>query len=171
MNSFVRTRTDLPEIALFWNNALSRRNFRHSLGRQRLALYFMPFKVSVFLGNEGKGWERDVFNQTDFTVVRISSRKMHKNGQNRKYYILFISNGNRKNKGILSPDHVHEKRLSSKKVFIAKNLLSDECLKIAQVNLGDHSWQISHQDRSFHKLKYSLCVFLEVYLVSCMHTC
>lgn len=32
----VYTRIELPEIALFWNNALSRRNFRHSLGRQHL---------------------------------------------------------------------------------------------------------------------------------------
>lgn len=131
MNSFVHTRTDLPEIALFWNNALSRRNFRHSLGRQHLALYF---KVSVFLRNEGRDWERDVFNQTDFAVVRISSRKMYKKGQNRKYYILFISTGNRRNKGILSPDHVHKERLSLKTVSLLLKTcfsLTDECCRIA----------------------------------------
>lgn len=38
-----------------------------------MVLYFMPFKVSVFLGNEGKGWESDVFHQIDFALVKIQA--------------------------------------------------------------------------------------------------
>lgn len=78
---------------------------------------------------EGDG--REVFHQTDFAVVRILSRKMHKNGQKRKDYILFTPNGNRKNKRMLSPDHVLEERLFLNKVFslLLKTCFSwtDEC--------------------------------------------
>lgn len=61
-----------------------------------MVLYFMPFKVSIFLGNEGRGWESDVFHQTGFAVVMISSRKMHKNREERKYFTLFTQMAARK---------------------------------------------------------------------------
>lgn len=82
---------------------------------------------------EGDG--KDVFHQTDFVVVRISSRKVRKNGQKKKYYILFIPNGNGKNKEMLSPDYMHEERFSLKKVFslLLKTCfsLTDECWRTA----------------------------------------
>lgn len=74
---------------------------------------------------EGDG--KYVFHQTDFVVVRISSRKMHKNGQKKKYYILFIPNGNRKNKETLSSDYKHEERFSFK---MLSSLLLKVCFSL-----------------------------------------
>jgi len=94
---------------------------------------------------------------------------MHKNGQKRKDYILFTPNGNRKNKGMPSPDHVHEERPSLKKVFslLLKTSfsLTDKWWRNTQINSEDHSWQIPHQNRSSQQLIYSLCVFLAVYFL------
>lgn len=160
MNSFVHARIELPEIALFWNNALSPRNFRHSLGRQHLALYF---KVSVFLGNEGLGERR-------FSPNWLQLQGSQAGGcirMERRDYILFTPNDNRKNKGKLSSDCAPEGRLSLKKVFSLLLetcfILNDGCWKMTQVNSEGHSWQISHQATSFHQFKYSLRVFLTLY--------
>lgn len=169
MNRFVHTRIELPEIALFWNNALSRRNFRHSLGRQHSVLYFMPLKVSIFLGNEGRS---DVFHQTGFAVVMISSRKMHKNREKRKYFILLKKTAARKIEEcslhliFMKRDLFEDSLLLKRKTCFS---LTHECLRIAQKDLEEHNWQIPHQDRSFYRLKYSLCALPAVYCL--FHPC